>query len=86
MQHFFACGVHKLNYIKNDFVLSINQIYHYGFSQGFFPRFPDFFLINSNYLFAIYLDYIKNMLNMGQCTTGPTATTAQSSKQLKWHG
>ena len=25
---FFACDVHKLNYIKDDFVKSINQIYH----------------------------------------------------------
>ena len=31
---FFACGVNKLNYIKNDFVYIINQIYQYGFFPG----------------------------------------------------
>ena len=25
---FFACGIRKLNYIKNDFVLSIDHIYY----------------------------------------------------------
>ena len=36
---FFACCVHKLNYIKNAFFQSINQIYHHGFSQGDFMQF-----------------------------------------------
>ena len=38
---------------------------------------------HKNYVYNLYTKFIQNVYtNKGQCTTGPKATTVQSSKQL----